>query len=76
LAGAYSTDFSTFLTNNGGTFNGATMLGAYGNDGSGNAWAVLNHNSSFAAAIPEPGTLVMVGLTGLAALFVLRRKKK
>jgi len=76
LAGAYNTGFSTFLADNGGTFNSATMLGAYGNDGSGNVWAVLDHNSSFAAAIPEPGTLVMVGLMGVAAVVGLRRKKK
>ena len=75
LAGAYTTDFSTFLANNGGTFDGGTMLGAYGNDGSGNVWAVLDHNSSFAIAIPEPGSLILIGIMGVAALLVLRWKK-
>lgn len=76
LAGSYTTGFSTFLSDNGGTFNAGTMLGAYGNDGSGNVWAVLDHNSSFAVAIPEPSSIVLLGLSALAAYGILRRRKK
>jgi fibronectin-binding autotransporter adhesin len=66
LAGSYAQSFADFLTANGG-FNSSTMLGAYGFDsGSSSVWAVVNHNSEF-AAIPElsntlAGLLIGAGL--------------
>jgi len=73
LAGAYTTSFATFLANNGGSFNAATMLGAYGVDTSGGAvWAVLNHNSDF-AAVPEPATWMLAAL-GLTVTMIFRRR--
>ena len=49
-------------------------LGYWGADTNANvAWAVLNHNSEFAAwVIPEPAGL---GLLGVALLMVGRRKR-
>ena len=50
-------------------------LGNYGYDSTTNtAWAVLNHNSDFVVAIPEPGTAVLLGL-GLTAMITRRRRK-
>jgi hypothetical protein len=72
LAGFYTDSFSTFVTNNGGSFNPLTMLGAYGNDGAGNVWAVLNHNSDF-AVIPEPSTWALIGL---GSAFLLHRSRR
>jgi len=74
LAGAYTMSFATFVANNGGRFNAATMLGAYGVDvAGGSAWAVLNHNSDF-AVIPEPGTAMLLTAAG-ALLLVMRRRR-
>ncbi len=74
LAGFYNVSFAAFLADNGGSFNGATMLGAYGNDGAGNAWAVLDHNSDF-AVIPEPKSLALIGI-GLAGLLARVRRRR
>lgn len=73
LAGAYATSFDTFVANHGGSFNAATMLGAYGVDTvGGSVWAVINHNSDF-AAIPEPGTGMLLAVSG-ALLLLMRRR--
>ena len=74
LAGFYNMSFAAFLAGNGGTFNGTTMLGAFGRDtSSGNVWAVLNHNSDF-AIIPEPTTWLLLGAG--SALLLLRRRPR
>ncbi len=67
----YQSSFSAFVGDNGGVFNPTTMLGAYGNDGNGNVWAVLDHNSDF-AAVPEPSTWVLLGIGAMA--LIARRK--
>lgn len=78
LAGAYSVSWDTFLANNGGVFNGATMLGAYGYDTTSNtAWAVLNQSGgdfSVIAAVPEPSTIILAVLGLSMVLFRLRKK--
>lgn len=75
LAGAYTTSFAAFLANNGGSFNAATMLGAYGVDTTtGSAWAVLNHNSDF-AVVPEPTTWALLA-AGLTFVVVMRRRRR
>lgn len=54
----------------------ATMdyLGAWGYDtASGSVWAVINHNSSF-AAVPEPSTWLLVGLGAGVVLYGRRRR--
>ncbi len=51
------------------------ILGRYGVDTTNKTvWAVLNHNSDFAAAIPEPTTMAMLALGG--GLLTLRRRKR
>jgi autotransporter-associated beta strand protein len=78
LAGSYAMGWNTFLANNGGSFNGTTMLGAYGYDTTNNTvWAVLDHNSEFAVvtAVPEPSTFALMGF-GVAALVFLRRRAR
>ena len=75
LAGAYTTSFATFLANNGGIFNGTTMLGAYGVDTTaGSTWAVLNHNSDF-AVVPEPSTWALLA-GSLTFVMVMRRRRR
>lgn len=74
LAGFYNGSFSSFLADNGGSFNGSTMLGAWGRDtSSGNVWAVLNHNSDF-AIIPEPASWLLLGLG--ASLLLMRQRAR
>jgi autotransporter-associated beta strand protein len=77
LAGFYGMSYDTFLAGNGGSFNAGTMLGAHGFDGAGTVWAVLDHNSEFAAisAVPEPSTYALLGF-GLGAWWLLRRKSR
>jgi len=72
-AGFYNLSFAAFLAGHGGTFDGTTMLGAYGNDGAGNTWAVLDHNSDF-AAVPEPQTWGLFGLGFGLMCWNLRRR--
>ncbi len=70
----YTSSFADFVSGNGGVFNPTTMLGAYGNDGAGNVWAVLNHNSDF-AAVPEPRVWALAGIGMAAILLRLRRRR-
>ncbi len=49
-------------------------VGAYGNDGAGSVWAVLNHNSDF-AVIPEPAVTGLL-IAGLSVLVLRRRLKR
>lgn len=73
LAGLYEMTWDTFLSNNGGTFNAATMLGAYGFDNNtGTAWAVLNHTGDMAvlSTVPEPSTYMLFGAA--AGVLLLR----
>lgn len=74
LAGGYHLSYQNFLSTNGG-WNAVTMLGAYGIDAENNqVWAVIDHNSDFAAT-PEPGTSTFMGL-GLGVLLIRRRSKQ
>jgi hypothetical protein len=73
-AGTYTTSFATFVTNHGGSFDAAAMLGAYGVDTSGGSvWAVVNHNSEF-AVIPEPATWALLAFS-LTTIMALRRRR-
>jgi len=49
-------------------------LGAFGIDREfGVVWAVVDHNSTFGTAIPEPGTLALLGIYGVSLLCLRRR---
>ena len=51
------------------------ILGAWGFDQDNNkVWAVIDHNSSFVAAIPEPSSITLLGFAMIAGLCVRRRK--
>lgn len=51
------------------------VLGAWGFDaGNNNVWAVIDHNSSFVAAIPEPTSFTLFGFAMLTGLCIRRRK--
>ena len=66
----FGSSYAQYLVAHGGIFT----LGDYGHDPTTNTvWAVLNHNSAFAAAtVPEPGSLGC----GLAAFAVLARRRR
>lgn len=52
---------------------GTDTLGQYGIDStSGLAWAIVNHNSDFAVAVPEPATISLLTIGAIAAI---RRRK-
>jgi autotransporter-associated beta strand protein/T5SS/PEP-CTERM-associated repeat protein len=69
--------FSSFQESYGSDING--YIGAWGTDVSGHAaWAVVNHNSSFAItseAVPEPSEWAMLS-AGAALLWVGNRRSK
>ena len=57
--------------------NVANYLGSWGVDAAdGEVWAVLNHNSTFAAAVPEPGTAMLLAVGGLCGLLTWRKQRK
>jgi hypothetical protein len=57
-----------------GAYNSSYGLGTYGVDPSTDtAWAVVNHAGDFAVA-PEPATLTLMGLGGVASLLMRRRR--
>jgi autotransporter-associated beta strand protein len=71
--GANTTD-SAFLNVN-GAYNGTLVLGSWGVDTANNkVWAVLDHNSQF-AALPEPATVALMLGGGAFAILVRRRKR-
>jgi autotransporter-associated beta strand protein len=79
LAGSYDMSYAAFIAANGGSFNATTMLGAYGVDtATGEVWAVVNHNSDFAAinVVPEPGTVSLLAAFGAAMTLLRRRSRK
>jgi autotransporter-associated beta strand protein len=56
-----------------GAYDGNLVLGHYGVDiATGTAWAVVNHNSDF-AIIPEPSTVVLLGVSLLS--FAISRRR-
>ena len=62
---AFQTEYTTDLT---------TYVGAYGVDISGGStWAVLNHNSDY-AAVPEPATWAL--LAGVGTFFMVMRRRR
>ncbi len=64
LAAEYNVTWDSFLASQGGVFNAATMLGAYGFDATtGTTWAVLNHTGDMAvlSTVPEPSTYMLFG---------------
>lgn len=71
--------FNLFQNGDGGEFAGygsdlADYVGAYGVDTASNSvWAVVNHNSDF-GVVPEPGTWVLVIVSGCFLLLVRRRR--
>ncbi|CAN5406910.1 hypothetical protein BH09VER1_BH09VER1_09670 [soil metagenome] len=58
-----------------GAYDGDLVLGHYGVDTTtGSVWAVLDHNSDFAAVVPEPCTLVLMAIGG-TTMFLFRRRR-
>jgi len=73
LAGFHNMSLAEFAqTNSGEGFD--ALLGAYGTDlASGEVWAIIDHNSTFAPlAIPEPGTVALLAI-GITTLMMRRR---
>ncbi len=74
----FKSSYATYLAGHGGTLS-ATNLGDWGYEDLGaglgaNVWAVLNHNSIF-AAIPEPSSFVLAGLGFIGLAGVARRRR-
>jgi autotransporter-associated beta strand protein len=64
------------LMNVNGGWSGQVVLGSWGVDTAQNkVWAVVDHNSQF-AVIPEPATMALMALGGVAALIRRRRGRK
>jgi len=75
----YAGTFAQFqnLVINAGTGAISDYLGAYGSDAAtGQAWAIVNHNSDFAivAVVPEPGTVALVATAAGVIALVFRRR--
>ena len=77
VIGDYHGSWTEFCAAEGVTStNLANYLGSWGVDAAdGQVWAVLNHNSSFAAAVPEPGTAVLLAIGGLCGLLAWRKRQ-
>lgn len=73
----FSGSWDDFLTAN-PSATPTTALGTYGHDTAANTvWAVIDHNSDFSVVVvPEPATLGLMGVAGLVAGWVLRRRRK
>ncbi len=57
-----------------GAYNDSYGLGTYGIDlSTDTAWAVVNHDSTFGVAVPEPVTMALLAVGGLG--FLTRRKQ-
>jgi hypothetical protein len=70
----FNTGPNVGATNVQGAWAGQLQLGTWGVDIANNTvWAVLNHNSVF-AAVPEPGSFVLAGM-GLASLAWASRRR-
>jgi len=84
--GTYSWDLFDFASKDGG-FTSITLAGQYSGSltGSGDTWGLTSGDNTWSFAestgvvgltvIPEPGTLALVGMMGLALLAGLRRRK-
>lgn len=69
----FSGSYESYLTSIGGE-GSDPELGMWGLDaGTNNVWAVIDHNSSFAGAVPEPSSLALFALGGLCAIMRRRR---
>ncbi|WP_227021460.1 PEP-CTERM sorting domain-containing protein [Oceaniferula marina] len=69
----FSGSYESYLASLGGS-DSDPELGAWGvHTGSNKVWAVIDHNSSFAGAVPEPSSIALLGLGGISLL--LRRRR-
>ena len=74
VLGNYGSSNDTFVGIR--AWNGDTTLGDWGvNTTNDTVWAVVDHNSDF-AAVPEPSTLALLGVAAGLMSYGLRRRKK
>lgn len=74
LAGGYFMSWDQFVSDHSGNIL-SDMLGAYGVDtGTGEVWAVINHNSDF-NIVPEPSTALLIMLGVLPILRRMRNRR-
>jgi hypothetical protein len=75
VLGNYGSSNDTFVGV--GAWNGDMILGDWGvNTADDTVWAVVDHNSDF-AAVPEPSAIILLGISAICvAGFAWRRKRK